>query len=197
MSLWRVKHTLSPVIEKTLIILMLGYGFFAIYLASVKPLVVLSTSEISAVQPKLSLDTDLWDRKKNSAFGYLYAVPPGWAVDDSDPENVILASGSGYLLNAKGDRIRIEAVAKGDRIQAENIAVNDLAGKRPALYDVGVHGRSGLFAVTFRNRRIQEQAVYLEVDDHVLVFRGGSMDPAAFSAFVSSIKFLPHNQTTL
>jgi len=186
-----VKHTLSPVLEKSLIALMVGYGFFAIYLASVHPLVVLSTAEIRSIQPKISLDTDIWKRKRNDAFMYLYAVPSGWVVDESDPARIVIASGSGYLLSGKGSRIDIEAAMLGERNQIENIAATELAGKRPALYDVGVHGRSGLFAVTFRNSRVHEQTVYVEVDDHILIFRGGNMDPAAFSAFISAIKFLP------
>lgn len=191
MSLWRVKHTLSPLLEKSLIALVLAYGFFAIYYASVRPLVVLSTGEIRSVQTQMSLDTDVWERERNDALNYLYAIPPGWAVNDADPAHLVLASGKGHLLSGKGSQIEIEALPVGDRIQAENVAVTELMGKRPALYDVGVHGRSGLFAVTFKNRRVHEQTVYVEVEDHVLIFRGGSMDPAAFSAFVSTVKFLP------
>jgi len=193
MSLLRVKHTLSPTLEKSLVVLVLAYGVFAIYLASIKPLVVLTTASIGTVREDISLDTDSWDRARNDTHRYIFAIPDGWVFDATDPDSVILASGEGYLLNGKGDRITIDLQPLGERNQIENIAVSELVGERPALYDVGVHGKIGLFAVTFKNKRIAEQTVYVDLDEKVMIIRGGSLDPAAFSAFISTIKFLPTN----
>lgn len=191
MSLWKVRHPYSPFIEGALIALAVAYGIFAIYLASVKPLVVALTSDIGNVPAPIPLDTDEWSRSTNVESRYLFGVPNGWVVEASNAQRVAVGRSRQAILAQEGGVIVIETRAIGDRNQIENIASHELAGARPALYDVSVHGRPGLFAVEFENGRIARQTVYVQVGERVHIIRAGSMDPAAFSTFVSTIKFLP------
>lgn len=195
MSLWRVKHTLSPALEASVIALALAYGVFAVYLSSLHPLAVQTTAGIRALSAPIDLDTDHWLRSRNEARGYLYAIPPSWRVADDDPDRVVLGANEAVAAGRRtGPRIVIEAHPLRERGEAVNVAVADLFGTRPALYDVTVHGRPGLFAVRFDGRRLVEQTVYVETGRDVLVFRGGDMEPEAFSAFLSTVKFLPETE---
>ena len=193
MSLWRVKHSLSPIVEKSLITVVLAYGVFAIYLASIHPLVTLTTSLITTLHHPVSLDTDTWTREKNRVHRFLYGVPNGWLVDDSDPSRITIARSADFKKYGGKyvPQIIMEVGPIGERNQVENIAARELVGKRPALYDVGVHGRPGLFAVTFNGRTIIDQNVYVQIGKKVIIFRGRSIDPSVFSAFISTVKFLP------
>lgn len=190
MSLHRVRHNLSPVAEAALIAVALAYGVFAVYLASVRPLVVAVTADIRSVPEPIDLDTDRWQRATNVEGRYVFGFPNGW-IAESRGEDIVIASGRRAVETGAGDRITIETRPIGDRNQIENVAVEELAGSRPALYDVAVHGRPGLFAVEFDGHRIADQTVYVQVGDRVHIFRAGGMDPAAFSAFISTVKFLP------
>lgn len=165
-------------------------GAVAIYLSSLSPFVTLTTADIRSWSPPVTLDTDAWTRFRNPAYGYEYGAPPGWIAVADDPADVKIARSPGAAIRF-GDApvMSVETRALGERLQPENIAVQDFAGTRPALYDVGVNGREGLFAISFRNGRVRDQAVYLPMGDVLYVFRGGNVDPAVFSAFVSTIKF--------
>ena len=195
MSLWKVRHPYSPFIEGALIALAVAYGIFAIYLASVKPLVVALTSDIGNAPAPITLDTDEWSRSTNVESRYLFGVPKGWIVEASNAQRVAVGRSRQAILAREGGAIVIETRAIGDRNQIENIAADEIADARPALYDVSVHGRPGLFAVEFENGRIVRQTVYVQVGERVHIIRAGSMDPAAFSAFVSTVKFLPEIET--
>jgi len=191
MSLWRVRHGLSPVVEKSLVALAALTGALAIYLASVEPLVVSTTAGISNLPGQVTVDTDQWSRHGNVAYGYQYGVPPGWKADETDLSRVVIA-GSSALLRAFPDASRVLSVEVrklGERRQAENIAAEDFAGRRAALYDVAVDGYEGLFAVSFQGSRADRQAVYVARGGLVYIFRGDRLDPAVFSAFVSTIRF--------
>jgi len=191
MSLWKVRHPYSPFIEGALIALAVAYGIFAIYLASVKPLVVALTSDSGNAPAPITLDTDEWSRSTNVESRYLFGVPKGWIVEASNAQRVAVGRSRQAILAREGGAIVIETRTIGDRNQIENIAADEIADARPALYDVSVHGRPGLFAVEFENGRIVRQTVYVQVGERVHIIRAGSMDPAAFSAFVSTVKFLP------
>lgn len=184
---------MSPVVEKSLVVLAAAYGFFAIYLASVHPLVVLTTADIRSIPRPITLDTDAWERHENAKRGYQYAVPPGWAVDDADPDHVVAARARGRLAEARegwGGLI-VEVMELGPRRQAENVAAADFAGQRPALYDVSVYGQEGLFAIAFENGLVSRQAVYVPLGDRLYAFRADRLDPAVFAAFISTVKFFP------
>ncbi len=184
---------MSPVVETSVVVLAAAYGFFAIYLASVHPFVVLTTADIRSIPEPITLDTDLWERHENAERGYQYAVPPGWIVDDADPGRVVSARARGRLPEARegGEGLMIEVLELGPRQEPENVAVADFAGRRPALYDVSVYGQGGLFAIAFEDGRVSRQAVYVPIGEKLYVFRGGKFDPAAFSAFVSTVRFFP------
>ena len=189
MSIWRVTHSYSRVVEASLIALALAYGIFAIYLASLRPLVVALTADIRNVPEPVSLDTDAWQRATNVSERYLFGVPIGWRVS-SPYESRVEVSRAGKTSISR-EVIVIETKPIGDRNQVENIAADDFVGSRPALYDVAVHGRPGLFAVAFDEGRIVRQSVYVQVGERMHVFQTGAMDPAAFSTFISTVKFLP------
>lgn len=191
MSLWKVRHSLSPVIEASLIALAMSYGIFIIYLASVRPLVVAITSDIRSVPVAISLDTDEWDRATNVGSRYLFGIPSGWVIETSSEQRVAIARNHQVLDSQGDDMIVIETRLIGERNQVENIAAAEFSDVRPALYDIAVHGRSGLFSVEFNRGRISKQTVYVQVGDRVHIIRSGGMDPAAFSTFISTIKFLP------
>jgi hypothetical protein len=195
MSLWRVKHTLTPFVEHALVLLAACYGAAAIYFASLHPLVVATTADIRSVPPPIGLDTDAWPRYENVPRGYQFALPPEWRVDERDPNRVTAAYGAtGARGLADPRRFEIEVVDLSERQEAENVAAGEFVGQRPALYDVGVYGKSGLFAVAFADGRVVNQVVYVPIGRSLYVFRGGSVDPAVFAAFVSSVKFFPELQ---
>lgn len=198
MSLWRVKHTLSPFVEHALVLLAAAYGAAAIYFASLHPLVVATTADIRSVPPPVGLDTDSWPRYENAARGYQFALPPEWRVDASDPDRVEAAYGAtGSRGLADPRRFEIDVLALGEREEAENVAAREFAGQRPALYDVAVYGAPGLFAISFADGRVAKQAVYVPIGRALYVFRGGAVDPALFAAFVSTVKFFPELQREL
>ena len=191
MSLWRVRHHLPPLIEMSFVALAALTGVFAIYLASVEPFVVATTAEIRNIAPPVSLDIDAWNRHRNEAYGYEYGVPPDWAVEDTDRSRVIIARVPGMLRAFPDVRpvLVIDVMRLGERRQIENLAAEEFAGTSPALYDVGIDGRPGLFAFEFGKRGVGRQAAYVARDGLVFVFRGDGMDPAVFSTFVSTIHF--------
>jgi len=191
MSIWKVRHPYSPVIEAALVALALAYGIFAIYLASLRPLVVALTADIRSVPPAIPLDTDEWERATNVGSRYVFGIPKGWHVEASNAQRVVVSRKPQMTPDLSADAIVIETRLIGERNQIENIAAVEYEGARPALYDVAVHGRPGLFAVEFDGRRIVRQTVYVQVGDRVHIFRTGALDPAAFSAFISTVKFLP------
>ena len=191
MSLWRVKHTLSPIVEAALIAVVASYGFLAIYLSSLQPLVEATQSPAVALPQAVSLDTDNWTRYDDVAYGYAFAAPLAWTVDVSDPASVRIGRSAKerWLAPNEGEGIQIQAVMLGPRQQIENVAAADFDGLRPALYDVSVDGHPALFAVAFKDARVFRQAVYIPQGDTALVVRAAATDPAVFAAFVSTVKF--------
>lgn len=191
MSLWRVKHTLSPIVEYALVAVVASYGFLAIYLSSLQPLVAATVSPAAALPQPVSLDTDAWSRFDDAAYGYAFAAPPSWTADVSDPASVRIGRSSKERAMApnEGEGIQIQAAALGPRQQVENIAAADFEGLRPALYDVSVDGKPALFAVAFKDARIVRQAVYVPEGDMALIVRAATTDPAVLATFVSTIKF--------
>jgi len=191
MSLWRVKHTLSPVVEYAVVAVVASYGFLAIYFSSLQPLATATGAPALALPQPVSLDTDAWSRYDDAAFGYAFAVPPGWTADAGQPASVRIGRSAKERAEApnEGEGIQIQAAALGERQQVENIAAADFAGMRPALYDVSVDGRPALFAVAFENARIARQAVYIPDGDLALIIRAATTDPAVFATFVSTVKF--------
>jgi hypothetical protein len=186
-----MKHTLSPTIEYALVALVAVYGLFALYLASVEPFAVITTADIRSLRPRVDLDTDTWERRVDLDEDYVYGLPPGWIVDASDPARIRLAPSLRHLpVAGVGTGLVVEALTLGERRQIENVAAEEFAGRRPALYDVSVDGHEGLFVVDFEGRRLRRQVVYVPRDGRALVVRGGTTDPAAFAAFVSTIKFI-------
>lgn len=191
-----MKHTLSPVVEYGLVALVACYGFFAVYMTSLHPFVEEIASPVRSVVPSPALDTDLWRRRDDFAHGLIYGVPPGWVVEERGAARVVLAPSLRHLpeAGAGGQGMQIERVPLPDG-QSERLAAVEFAGLAPALYDVTVDGRQGLFAVAFANGRIRAQAVYVPDGDEMLVLRGGPADPAVFSAFVSTVKFAAEPST--
>ena len=63
MSLWRVKHTLSPVVEAALIATVASYGLLAIYLSWRHPFDVASLSPIVSFPQPVTLDVDTWNMR--------------------------------------------------------------------------------------------------------------------------------------
>lgn len=189
MSLWRVRHGLSPVFEAALITLAAGTGVLAIWLATVRPFAYPATIAIRSIAGPIPLDTDSWSRSRNVVYGYEYGVPPGWVMDDSDPSRVALARNLLALTAPLGARVTVEVRPLAERQDASNVAAEEFAGHSPALYDVGVAGHPGLFAIAFVNGRVGSQAVYVQRGENVVVIHGDGMNPAAFSAFISTIRF--------
>lgn len=191
MSLWRVKHALSPSVEAALISAVVAYGLFVVWYASLSPLAVPVTAILATVPQPVTLDTDEWTRRDEPARGFAFALPPEWLVDDADPARVRLGRSVRELATAAAanEGILMETVSLGERAEIANLAAEDFAGTRPALYDVYVDGRHALFALTFERGRVRRQAIYVPMDAEALVIRAASTDPAVFATFVSTIKF--------
>lgn len=198
MSLWRVKHTLSPVIEYALIALVAVYGLFGIYLSSIRPFAVATTSPVTSIPEPTSLDPELWTRHDNTVHRYAYAVPAGWAVDDDDPARVRIGRSEKELglAGREGEGLLVETVPLYEGKAIEDVAAADFAGRRPALYDVSVDGQPALLAVEFARDRLQRQAVYVPLGDHALVVRGAHTEPAVFAMFLSHVRFYPPEELT-
>lgn len=191
MSLWRVKHTLSPIVEYALVAVVASYGLLAIYFASLQPLIAATVSPAVALPQPVSLDTDTWSRYDDALYGYAFAVPLAWTADVSDPASVRIgrsAKERGQAPN-QGEGIQVQTVALGQRQQVENIAAVDFYGLRPALYDVAVDGHPALFAVDFVNARVSREAVYIPNGENAIIIRAAATDPAVFATFVSTVKF--------
>jgi hypothetical protein len=191
MSLWRVKHTLSPVVEYALVIVAAAYGLFGIYLSSLRPFVVATTEPIASVSEPVPLDPALWTRHDDKEYGYAYAVPTGWLVDDSDPARVRIGRSLKEigLAGEDGGGVLVEVIDLYDDKRIEDVAVSDFSGRRPALYDVAIDGRPALFAIDFENGRVARQVVYVPLGKRALVIRAARTDVAAFAMFISDLKF--------
>jgi hypothetical protein len=192
MSLWRVKHSLSPIVEYALVILVASYGFFAIYFTSLHALMVATLSPIVSLPQAISLDTDTWSRHDDPAHGYAYAVPQGWTVDQSDSSKIRIGRSvkERDLAPEQGDGILVEAVSLTPRQEIKNVAAADFADKRPALYEISVDGRTALFAASLDNGFIRHQAVYIQSGTTTaLIARASFIDPAAFATFISTVRF--------
>lgn len=198
MSLWRVKHTLSPVVEYALVALVAAYGLFGIYLSSLRPFIVATNAPVTSVNEPVTLDAGRWTRHDARVLGYAYASPPGWLVDDSDLARIRLGRSSKELAAAgrDGEGILVELIPLYEGKGIEDAAAADFAGSRPALYDVSVDGRLALFAVAFENGRVARQAVYIPMGDHATVVRSARADPAVFAAFLSDIRFYSNEEIT-
>jgi hypothetical protein len=198
MSLWRVKHTLSPVVEYALVALVAVYGFFGIYMSSLLPFVVATNSPVTSVSEPVSLDQETWTRHDNATYGYAYASPPGWLIDDRDPAAVRLGRSSKEIESAgrEGEGIIVIVTPLYEGKAVEDAAASDFYGRHPALYDVTVDGRAALFAIDFERDRVVRQAVYVPLGDRALVIRSARLDPAAFAAFLSDIRFYSPEITT-
>lgn len=199
MSLWRVKHTLSPVVEYALVALVAVYGLFGIFLSSLRPFTMAAISPSGIVHEPIPLDTDEWTRHDNRTLGYAFAAPPGWIVSESDADAVRVGRSAKEIASAptEGGGILLEALPLHERREVQNLAAEDFIGTRPALYDVSVDGVPALFAVVFDRGRVRRQAVYVPMGDTALIISSASMEPAAFATFVSSIKFyLPEPNPT-
>ena len=191
MSLWRVKHTLSPVAEAAVVFLAVAYGLFAVWYASLRPFAVAALSPSGALHEPVVLDAAAWTRHDATGAAYAFAAPPDWIVDAMDPASVRIGRSAKELVTAPfaGQGVLLETLPfLGDQDVAL-MAAREFSGRRPALYDVAVDGRSALFAVEFAGGRLVRQAVYVPGADTALVIRSASMDPAAFALLVSTIKF--------
>ena len=193
MSLWRVKHTLSPVVEYALVAMVAVYGLFGIYLSALRPFVAATTSPVTSIATPVPLDPDLWTRHDDAAEGYAYAVPPGWVVDDRDPARIRVGRSAKELgiAGRDGEGLLVESIPLYEGKAIEDVVVADFAGRRPALYDVTVDGHAALFAIAFERGRVARQAVYIPLGDHALVVRAADTDPAVFAMFLSDIRFYP------
>lgn len=191
MSLWRVKHTLSPIVEYALVGVVASYGFLAIFFSSFQPLVVATLSPIVSLPQPVSLDIDAWSRQDDLAYGFAFAAPPGWTVDQSDPAKIRIGRSAKERAQAPdlGEGIVVEEVTLLPRQEIKNVAAADFDGKRPALYDVSVDGRPALFAAALENGLIRHQAVYVSSGTSALIVRASFVDPAVFATFISTIKF--------
>lgn len=191
MSLWRVKHTLSPVVEYALVAMVAAYGLFGIWLSSLRPFVVASAADVTSIDEPVPLDPALWTRHDNRTLGYAFAAPPGWLVDDEDPLRVRLGRSAKELdlAGREGGGLLIEAIPLYEGKGIADAAAADHAGSRPALYDVAVDGRLSLFAAGFERGRVRRQTVYVPMGERALVIRAAALDPAAFAAFLTDIRF--------
>ena len=183
---------MSPLVEYALVAVVAAYGCLAIYVVSLRPLAIASAPTAAALPQPVTLDIDAWSRRDVPAYGYAFAVPPGWDADASDPADVRLGRSAKERAAApeEGEGLAIESVALPPRQQVENLAAADFEGQRPALYDVSVDGRPALFAVAFQGRSVRRQAVYVPRGAaSVLVIRSAWLDPAVFATFVSTVKF--------
>ena len=191
MSLWRVKHTLSPIVEYALVAVVASYGLLAIYAVSLQPLAAATLSTPTALPQPVTLDTDAWSRSDDAAYGFAFGVPPGWIADQADPSFVRIGRSAKERQAAPldGEGMTIESVALPPRQHVENLAASDFAGGRPALYDVSVDGQEALFAIAFEDGHVSRQAVYVPRGTSVLVIRSARTEPSVFSALVSTVKF--------
>lgn len=182
---------MSPVIEYALVATVAAYGLFGIWLSSLRPFAVALNAPSSTLHAPVTLDIDAWSRRDNRAYGYAYAVPPGWIVSAGDPAAVRLGRSIKDigLAPADGAGILVEVAPLHERREVQNLAAEDFAGSRAALYDVAVDGVGALFAAELERGRIRRQAVYVPMGDAALVIRSAALDPAAFAAFVSTVKF--------
>jgi len=198
MSLWRVKHTLSPVVEYALVVMVAVYGLFGIYMAAIRPLVVASTVPVTAVPEPVPLDPELWFRRDNVGQGYAYAVPPGWQVDDGDLSAVRIGRSVKEMGMAgrEGDGLLVETVPLYEGKTIVDAAASDFAFSRPALYDVSVDGRLSLFAVEFDRGRVARQVAYVPMGDRALVVRAADLDPAVFAMFLTHVRFYSSEEIT-
>jgi len=191
MSLWRVRHGLSPASEAALLVLAASVGILAIWVASLRPFAYPATIAIRSLTSPVSLDTDTWARGTNDAYGYAYGVPKDWVVDDASSTKVIIARNR-LALGAPSYfggqmTVSVRELAPGE--DAATVAAQEFAEQQPALYDVAVAGHPGIFAVAFSRGHVATQAVYVPKDGRVYIFHGDGLDPAVFSTFISTIKF--------
>jgi len=188
-----VKHTLSPVVEYALVALVAAYGLFGIYLSSLRPFVELTPVAATSLFEPVPLAPEAWTRHDDAAYGYAFAAPNGWLVDDRDPAAVRVGRSAAEVARAgdQGEGILLETFRRVEDVDIAEIAAADFAGRRPALYDVSVDGRASLFAVDFDQGRVVRQVVYVPIEDAVLIVRTGRLEPAVFSSFVSDIRFYP------
>ncbi len=189
MSLWRVKHTLSPIVEASLLGVVAAYGLFVIWYASLAPMAVPVTLSISSVPQTVTLDTDAWSR--HDANDFAFAIPPDWRLDMSDATRIRVGRSVPELATAgaASGGVLIATVPLGDRQEIANLAAEDFSDARAASYDVGVDGRSAIFKTAFQNGRVIRQAVYVPMGRTALVIRSASVDPSVFATLVSTIKF--------
>jgi hypothetical protein len=186
-----VKHALSPSVEATLISVVVAYGLFVVWYASLSPLVVPVTAILTTVPQAVTLDTDDWMRRDDPVRGFAFALPPHWLVDDADPSRVRLGRSAKELATASAanEGILMETLSLGEREEIANLVAEDFADARPALYDVYVDGRHSIFAITFEHYSVRRQAIYIPMGKEALVVRAASTDPAVFATLVSTIKF--------
>jgi len=191
MSLWRVKHTLSPVVEYALVVMVAVYGLFGIYLAAVRPFAVATTSPATSLSEPVPLDAELWVRRDNRVQGYAYAVPPGWIADDADSTAVRLGRSAKEMALAgrEGEGLLVETIPLYEGKTIADAAAADFAAGRPALYDVAVDGRLSLFAAEFAGGRVLRQVAYVPMGDRALVVRAAAVDPAVFAMFLTHVRF--------
>ncbi len=191
MSLWRVKHALSPSVEAALISVVAAYGLFVVWYASLSPLAVPLTLVLATVPQQVSLDTDTWVRHDDPARGLAFAVPPNWLIDTADPSRIRLGRSVKELATAAAanEGILLETVALGEREEIMNLAVEDFADRRAATYEVSVDGHPSLFLIAFDKTQVQREAIYIPMGKEALVVRAAAADPAVFATLVSTIKF--------
>lgn len=191
MSLWRVKHTLSPSVEAALLSVVAAYGLFAVWYASLSPLAVPITAILATAPQAVPLDTDAWRRHDDAVRGFAFAAPPNWLIDAADPLRTRLGRSVKEIATAAAanEGILIETASLGERGEIASLAAEDFAGRRTAFYDVSVDGRLAVFAISFDNGRVKRQALYIPDGEEALVVRAASTDPAVFAALVSTITF--------
>lgn len=197
MSLWKIRHSLPPRVEYALVGLVAAYGLVGIYAASLRPFAVATSVPLATVPEPVPLARELWKRHDNLAEGYAFAAPPGWIVDGADPAHLRLGRSARELAAAgsSGGGVLVETVPLYEGKGIADAAAADFAGVRPALYDVAVDGRPSLFAAAFERGRVVRQAAYVPMEGRALVVRSASLDPAAFAAFLSDVRF--HSSETL
>ncbi len=198
MSLWRVKHTLSSVVEYALVALVAVYGLFGIYLSSLRLLIDAAPAPVTSLPQPVPLDASLWTRHDDASLGYAYASPPGWIVVDAYPGRVRLGRTvkEAGMAGREGEGILMESVPLYEGEGIEDAAAAEFAGRRPALYDVHIDGRPSLFAIEFENGRVSRQAAYVPLNDGAIVIRAARTDPAAFAMFLSGIRFYSSEEIT-
>ena len=189
---------MSPVVEYALLATVAAYGLFGIYLSSLHPFLSATTSSISSIPEPVPLDHGFWTRYDNKVYGYAFAAPPGWIIDDRDLADLRVGRSAKELAAAgvEGEGLRIAMVPLYEGKAVEDAAAADFAGRRPALYDAVVDGREALFAIDFERGRVIRQAVYVPLGDAALTLSAARMDPPSFAAFVASVRFLASEELT-